>query len=62
MKWPMWYAHIDGYVHKVGNTKDDLIAWLMGGHSADNYAWGRTKAEAINEAKSIFGNDWEVDQ
>ncbi len=60
MKWPMWYAHIEGYVHKVGNTKDDLISWLMGGHSADNYAWGTTKAEAIQEAKSIFGNDWEV--
>ena len=55
----MWYAHIEGYVHKVGNNKDDLIGWLMGGHSADNYAWGRTKAEAIATAKSYW-SDWEL--
>jgi len=62
MKWPMWYAHIDGYVHKVGNTKDDLISFLMGGHSTDNYAWGRTKVEAIELGKAIFGDEWEVEE
>lgn len=61
MKWPMWYAHIDGYVHKVGNSKDDLISWMFGGYSADNYAWGSTKAEAIANAKS-FWSDWELSQ
>ena len=62
MKWPMWYAHIDGFVHKVGNTKDDLIHFLMGGHSADNYAWGRTKAEAIELGKAVFGKDWVLEE
>ncbi len=58
MKWDMWYAHIDGYVHKVGTSKDDLIEWLMGGYSPDNYAWGATKLEAVKEGISHFGNDW----
>jgi len=57
MKWNMWYAHISGRVHKVGKTKDDLIDWLMGGYHTENYVWGATKADAIEEAKSIF-QDW----
>ncbi len=58
MKWDMWYAHVDGYVHKVGTSKDDLISWLMGGHTTDNYAWGATKQEAIKMGISYFGYDW----
>ena len=58
MKWPMWYAHIDGYVHKVGTTKDDLIEFLMGGHTTDNYAWAHTKAEAIAEAHLRWDDEW----
>jgi len=60
MKWDMWYAHIDGRVHKVGNTKDDLIGWLLGGHTSDNYAWGATKAVAVENGIELFGEDWEV--
>lgn len=62
MKWDMWYAHIDGYVWKVGTTKDDLIEWLMGGYTTDNYAWGATKAKAIEEGKSLFGEYWTVEE
>lgn len=61
MKWDMWYAHVDGYVHKVGTSKDDLIEWLMGGHTVDNYAWGATKMEAIRNAVEVFGVDWYVE-
>ena len=57
MKWPMWVAHVDGYVHKVGKTKDDLIGWLLDGHTMDNVVWGFTRAEAIEEAHERWDHD-----
>ena len=54
----MWYCHIYGHVHKVGTSKDDLLDWMWGGYSSENYAWGYTKNEAIKEAKALFGDDW----
>lgn len=61
MKWDMWYAHISGVVYKVGNTKDDLIEWLLGGYYSENYTWGSTKAAAIKSAKELFGEEWTPD-
>ncbi len=59
MKQPMWYAHECGFVRKVGNNKDDLIDWLMGGFNPELYVFSFTKEEAIKDAKARFGSDWE---
>ena len=60
MNWPKWYAHVDGYVNKVGTTKDDLISWLLDGYTEENYVWGSTRAIAMENAKETFGWEWEL--
>jgi hypothetical protein len=56
----MWVAHISGDVYKVGTSKDDLIAFLIDGHSSQNYAWGFTKSKAMDEARTLFGPEWKT--
>lgn len=57
-KWPMWIANVeDGWMQKIGTSKDDLISYLIRGHSSDNYVWGHTKKELKDELIKI-GKYW----